>query len=94
MYAVFTVVTVDESARDPNHTVLSQQIVPAVKGTPGVVGGYWLEPAGDKGTSIVLFESEQAARQAAEAMGVKVGASPAPGVVFDSVEIAEVIEHF
>jgi len=94
MYAVFTVVTVEDSARDPNFTMLREQIVPAVKGISGAVGGYWLHPTEGKGTSIVLFETEESARQATEAMGVKVGGSPAPGVVFESVEIAEVVAHF
>jgi hypothetical protein len=94
MYGVYTTVTVAASAYDPSHTPLLTQIVPAVQATPGVVGGYWLEESETKGTALVLFESEESARAAMSAMGVKVGGEIMPGVVFDAVEVSEVIAHF
>jgi hypothetical protein len=39
---------------------------------------------------VVVFESEEAARKAAEDMGVKPGGSLSPGKAFQSVDFVEV----
>ena len=39
-------------------------ILPQVRSAPGFVAGYWLEPAHDQGFALVLFETEQQAREA------------------------------
>jgi uncharacterized protein involved in tolerance to divalent cations len=93
MYGVWTTVSVAASAEDPSHTLLKSQIIPAVQAMPGVTGGYWLEVEG-KGMSLVLFENEESARAGISAMNVAVGGEILPGVVFEVVEIAEVIDSF
>src|SRR5215204_744299 len=44
---------------------LREEIVPGVKQAPGLVAGYWTRKA-DSGTSMVVFESEDAANAMAE----------------------------
>ena len=95
MHAVFTSVTVDESALDPEHTLLRERLVPAAQAAPGAVTGYWIEPDENmQGMAVVVFESEAEAQQAVSAMNVEVGSSIAPGVTFTHVQIGEVIGHF
>jgi hypothetical protein len=90
MYANVVEVDVDSSA-DPERKGLHEMVIPRVRQLPGVVSGHWMEPIGDKGLSVVIFESEEAARAALETMGLKEGSSPAPGVTVLSVQTREVI---
>jgi heme-degrading monooxygenase HmoA len=70
---------------------LHDEVVPRVSQSPGFVAGYWTRSAeGDDGLSMVLFESEDAARAAAE----RIRGGPIPDTVtMESVEIREVVEH-
>jgi hypothetical protein len=45
--------------------ILDEQIVPGVSGAPGFVAGYWVETGDGAGTSVIVFESEEAANRAA-----------------------------
>ena len=92
MYANVVEVSVDTSV-DPERKGLNEVVIPRVQQLPGVVVGHWLEPIDGKGLSVVVFETEEAARGAIEAMGLKQGASPAPGVTVDRVQTREVIGH-
>lgn len=92
MHANVVRVTVDATA-DPERKALTEVVIPRVRQLPGVVSGHWLEPVEGKGLSVVVFESEAAARGALDAMGLRPGASPAPGVTVESVETREVIGH-
>lgn len=87
MHAV--VVTVTVSKPEEATTYLHDEVVPRVSKTPGFVTGYWVRLEGsDKGRSTIVFESEQAARDAAGQI------APAPGAAtLDSVEIGEVVAH-
>jgi hypothetical protein len=86
MHAVVLNVTVTDA--DTAAAALRDQVVPQVSGTPGFVAGYWLRLDGDRGTAVVVFESEDAARSAAaEAQ------PPGDLMTFDSVEVAEVIAN-
>jgi hypothetical protein len=82
MHAVVTRVTIQDP--DAAQQALENEVVPRVSGAPGFVAGYWVRVAEDKGASVVVFESEDAARTAAERIQ-----APAP-VTFDSVEVGEV----
>ena len=86
MHAAVINVTVNEP--EAASAELQNQVVPQVSQAPGFVAGYWVGLEGGKGTSIVAFESEEAARAAAER-------AQAPGdfVTFDSVEVGEVVAH-
>jgi hypothetical protein len=90
MYANVVEVEVDPSA-DPERKALYEMVIPRVRQLPGVVSGQWMEPIDGKGLSVVNFDTEDAARGALEAMGLKVGSSPGPGVTVLSVQTREVI---
>jgi hypothetical protein len=61
-------------------------ILPRVRSAPGFVAGYWLEPADGQGFSIVLFETEEQARETAP----PVSSWAAPGIVISEVEFRRV----
>ena len=85
MHAVLVRVKIGdyESARK----VLNSDVIPRVKQAPGFQSGVWLAPADGEGTSVVVFDSEDNAKQAAE----MVRSGPQPETVeIVSVEIREV----
>lgn len=86
MHAVVLNVTVHDE--DAATGALEHQVVPQVSGTPGFVAGYWVGLDGGRGTSLVVFESENAARSAAAQ-----AQSPGEFLTFDSVEVGEVVAH-
>ena len=90
MHANVVEVAVNPSV-DPERKGLHEVVIPRVRQLPGLVAAFWLEPVDDKGLSIAVFETEDAARGAMETMGIKVGASPAPGVTVERVQTREVI---
>jgi hypothetical protein len=67
---------------------LREQAVPRVSQTPGLVAAYWVRLEGDRGTSMLVFESEEAAR----AMSDQIARPPEEVVTIDSVEVGEVVE--
>jgi hypothetical protein len=68
---------------------LREQIVPGASQAPGFQAGYWLRPLEDaKGTSLVLFDTEENAEAASQAVGV--GSNPMPGVTVVRKEVREV----
>ena len=86
MHAVLLNVTVTDA--DAAATALRAQVVPQVSGTPGFVAGYWVRLDGHRGTAVVVFESENAARSAAaEAQ------PPGDLMTFDSVEVGEIVAN-
>jgi hypothetical protein len=85
MHAVVVNVTVND--REAATAALKDQVVPMVSQAPGFVAGYWVGGLeGGKGTSIVAFESEEAARAAAQNIQ-----PPGDFVTFDSVEVGAVV---
>lgn len=69
--------------------LLHEQMVPGMSNAPGFVAGYWVQSGEDKGTSVIVFESEEAVRRVAES-------SPryeTDAFTVDSVEIGEVVAH-
>jgi hypothetical protein len=86
MHAIVTHVTINDA--EAANKALDSEVVPRVKESPGFVAGYWVRVAENKGVSVVAFESEDAARQAAEQFQ-----SPGDFVTFDSVEVGEVVAN-
>jgi hypothetical protein len=80
-------VTIDDFER--GRQFLTEEVVPRVKQAPGVVAGYWFEPAGDQGWSVVVFESEEAARAAAEMARTQ----PPQNVEIQNVDVRGVVAH-
>ena len=75
MHGVVTTVTITDP--ESSESELRERVVPGVKQLPGFVTGYWLRKGND-GMSFVIFDSEDAANQAAERI---------PSVVPESVEL-------
>jgi hypothetical protein len=86
VYAAIANVTItDQQAAT---SALHSQVVPQTKAAPGFVAGYWVEfEGGKRGTAMLVFESEEAARGVAQA--------PSPGefITFDSIEVGEVVAN-
>ena len=85
MHAVVVNVTIHD--REAATTALRDQVVAQVSGAPGFVAGYWVDLGGNRGTSVVAFESEDAARAAAQVQ------PPGDFVTLDSVEVGEVVAN-
>jgi hypothetical protein len=92
MYAVFVEVSAEE-----RHTEQARELLPRSAAAPareaGAKGGYWLAPAGGRGVSLVVFDTEEEARNVAKMF--QVGQPPMPdapdGVVVKTVEVREVL---
>lgn len=88
MHALLVNVSIEAGKEDESLSFLKSEVLPLVKQSPGLVAGYWFEPQGGHGWSIVVFESEEAAnmaRQMAEN-------GPVPeSVKFDSIQVVEVV---
>jgi hypothetical protein len=86
MHAVVVRVTVNDP--ETAETALREQVVPRVQQSPGFVAGYWTRSEG-QGLSMVVFESEEQARQAADQ--VKGNMPPGDAVTLDNVDVREVV---
>jgi hypothetical protein len=67
---------------------LEEMVVPRVSQSPGFVAGYWTRSDdGSNGQSMIVFESEDTARAAAERIGMNVP----EGVTFEGAEVRAVV---
>jgi hypothetical protein len=88
MYAIVGKVSIQAGREDEATEYLKTNVLPLVKQAPGIIAGYWLAQEVGHGFGITLYESEEAARAAAE-MAQK---TPTPDyVTWDSIEVREVI---
>ncbi len=86
MHAV--VVRVSISDVETAQKQLREVVVPRVSQAPGFVAGYWTRADdGSNGQSMIVFESEDAARTAAESLAANVP----EGVTIESAEVREVV---
>jgi hypothetical protein len=67
------------------------QMVPTIAGVPGFVSGYWTRSEDDQGLSMIMFESEDAARQVAERLRSE-GPPDPEAVTIDNVDVREVVK--
>jgi hypothetical protein len=91
MHAVVVRVTIGDL--EAATQFLRSEIVPRVSAAPGFVAGYWTqasESGGDNGMSMIVFESEDAARGAAEA--IRSGPMP-EAVTIESIEVRQVVAN-
>jgi hypothetical protein len=87
MHAALVTLTVDPAHAPAAASALTNDILPMIQSAPGFVAGYWLEPdEAGKGFSIVLFDTEEEARQATP----PASDWSAPGVSIDGVDIRRV----
>jgi hypothetical protein len=89
MYAV--VVKVALGDREAAQQGLDQDVVPQVSQSPGFQAGYWTWKD-NTGLSMVIFDSEEAANQAANRVRDMVGGM-AGAVTLEDVEVREVVAH-
>ena len=70
---------------------LRQEGIPRLSQAPGFVTAHWVRLSESSGTSMIIFESEEAAQAGAE----QLKSNPPPGnaVTVNSVEIGEVVEQ-
>jgi hypothetical protein len=70
---------------------LRDQVIPRASNAPGFVGGYWTgSDDGHSGLSMVVFDSEESARRAAEMIQGPEAVRPET-VTLESVEVREVV---
>ena len=77
--------------REQATAFLREQAIPRLREVPGFVAGQWVRLEAGKGTSMLTFESEEAAQGAAELL--RSNPPPAEAVTIDSFEIGEVVER-
>lgn len=71
---------------------LRENIVPEVSKAPGFVAGYWVRlEGGDEGNSVIVFESEEAARATAERIREATGSNQ--GVTLNDIAVGEVVAN-
>ena len=88
MHAVQVRVTINDY--EAATRFLHERIVPAISQAPGFVTGHWTQfEGGNKGASMMIFESEDAARQASE----QIQPPPDDSAVIESVEVGEVVAN-
>ena len=86
MHAV--VVTVRITEEGAALAALLDEVVPRVSQAPGFVAGYWTRKD-NTGLSMIVFESEDAARDASE----RIPGTVPEGVTLEDVEVREVVAH-
>jgi hypothetical protein len=86
MHAVFSAVTINDE--DTGTARLRDEIVPQVSSAPGFVAGYWVRLQGNKGVSLVVFESEDAAQTMVNMVRERTQVDDS--VTLDTMEIGEV----
>lgn len=90
MHAVIGAVDIDSSRAAEAETMLRETLVPMIKQMRGFVSGTWARSAdGSQGRSMILFESEDAAKDAAKT--VTEGPPSGAPVTFVSVDVFEVV---
>lgn len=87
MHATLVSVRVSPEAQEAALVTLREEVVPMIAGAPGFIAGYWLEPVNGVGLSVILFDTEEQARQASP----PVGPAPAPGATVENVEVRAVV---
>jgi hypothetical protein len=87
MHAVVVSVTIHDF--EAGRRFLEEQVVPRVSQAPGFVAGYWVRLDGDRGRSVVVYESEEAARTAAD----QIASPPPEAIAMESVDVGEVVAH-
>ena len=91
MYASYLQVHFNPGKKSAAIQLLNDELIPQIKQAPGFVAGYWTgSQEGHDGLSMLVFESEDAARAAAEM--VSTGIAPET-VTLEGVEVREVVEH-
>jgi hypothetical protein len=62
-------------------------LVPQVSGMPGFLAGYWVALSQDKGTAMIVFDSEESA----QSLATVAQSAPAGAVTAGNIEVGEVM---
>jgi hypothetical protein len=89
MHAVVTKATIHDI--DRGFEFLNEEGIPRIKQAPGFVAGHWVRLDEGSGTAMIIFESEEAAKAAAEQ--IKTNPPAGDAVTINSIEIGEVVGH-
>ena len=90
MHGVAVNVKIEQGKEDQAVEGLKSQVLPRVKQAPGLVAGYWMQPGGGFGYSLVIFDTEENANNAAE----MAKNSPTPeGVTINNVQVMPVVAN-
>jgi siroheme synthase len=85
MHAVVVDVRIEDV--EASQAGLRDEVVPSVSSAPGFVAGYWIHLGDGHGHSVAVFESEEAAKAAAERVSPPSGAP----VSIENVQVGEVV---
>jgi hypothetical protein len=89
MHAVEATVAIAPGSFEGAQTGLHTHVVPQAKQAPGFVKGYWtINASRDRGKSMMLFDTQENAVNAAK---MAQSSPPPSGVTMTSVEVYEVI---
>jgi hypothetical protein len=89
MYAVVGNVTIKDFER--GLPALRDEILPRVRATPGLVSAYWLRSGDTRGMSLIVLESEEAAK--ALARTIQAEGPPTDAVTLESIDVHEIVAH-
>ena len=89
LHAVVVTVTIIDFDRAVQ--ILNERIVPGASQAPGFVAGYWTRSEDNRGSSMIVFDSEDAANGAAQMIQSQAPESDA--VTLESVEVREVVAN-
>jgi hypothetical protein len=89
MHAVVTRSTIHDF--EQGRKFLREEGVPRISQAPGFVGAHWVRLDENTGTAMLVFESEEAARAAAEQLRTNPPAGAA--VTINTIEVGEVVER-
>lgn len=88
MHAVVVRVTINDGAGATKF--VREEIAPRVSQAPGFVAGYWVRlEGGNQGTSVVVYETEDAART----MAGQIAPPPGGEATIESITVGEVVAH-
>jgi hypothetical protein len=88
MHAVLVKVSISDV--EGSQKELRENVAPRISQLPGFVAAYWTRSEdGTNGRSMIVFDSQEAARTAAEQIGPNVP----QGVTFESAEVREVVAN-
>ena len=87
MHAVVVTVTIKDF--DTGQQMLEDEVVPRVKQAPGFVAGYWTRAEDNSGMSLLVFESEENARGAADF--IRTQSPPTDAVTLENIAVREVV---
>jgi len=86
VHAVAVAVSIESGKEEEAREALRSNVIPMIKQSPGLIGGYFMDPGGGQGYSILVYDSEENANNA------KQMAENAPRSDFVKMNTAQVME--